>query len=165
MMQRFLLAALASALCASTSTDAQTSSATPLPPPPENMAVDSEGRGSSLGYVVSLGYFSEAEMQDPEWEFARAKIANMWWCRSEARLRRRDIRWVPANDGSGKQCAMTIYTSECLEPRDVAENVDPGFSDRLEQDRHELMTQAVPGPTGAGCGEKDRALRYDPPSQ
>ncbi len=132
-----------------------------LPPPPESMAINSEGRSSSLGYVVSLGYFTQAQMQDPLWEFARAKIANMWWCKSEARLRRRDVRWVPANDGTDKQCAMAIYTSECLEPRDVDDHVEPQFATKLEQDLHILMTKPVPGPDGPDCGEKVRALRHD----
>lgn len=164
MTRRLCFAALAGCACLLTPVSAQPP-APSIPPPPDEMAINYEGRSSSLGYVVSLGYFSEAEMQDPLWEFARAKIANMWWCQSESRLRRRDIRWVPANDGSGKQCAMAIYTSECLEPRKVNDDVDPRFSNKLEQDRDILMTKPVPGPSGAGCGEKDRARQHLPQPQ
>ena len=102
MTQRCFPILLASSACTLISACVQTPVAS-ISPPPSNMAIDYQGRSSSLGYVVSLGYFSEIEMRDPLWEFARAKRANMRWCKSEARLMRRDVRWVPANDGSDKK--------------------------------------------------------------
>lgn len=155
------MTAAAAIACALAQVQAQMVPA-PVDPPPEKMVINIEGRRSCLGYVVALSYFSEAEMQDPLWEFARAKTANMWWCQSEARLRRRDVRWVPANHGSGEQCAMVIYTSECPDPRDVADKTDPPYANRLEQDLETMMTQPVPGPSGPGCGQKDRGRRDDP---
>lgn len=107
---------------------------------------------------MSLGYFTEAEMSDPEWEFAGMKNANMRWCTSEARFRRRDVRWLPAEDVDGGKCAMVVYTSECLEPRRVKEAFDPRYANALEQDRQELLTMPVADPSGPNCGQKDARL-------
>lgn len=102
--------------------------------PPDNLALNYKAMGSRLGYVVSLGYFTEAEMNDPRWEFARAKNATMNWCQSEVRLQRRDVRWVPARE-AGRKCAIAIYTSRCLEPKSFEDPAEPGFADGLEHDR------------------------------
>lgn len=160
-----LLAGCACVLASACAHTPQQSTNTSISPPPDEMAINYKGIGSTLGYVVSLGYFSEAEMNDPLWEFARTKRATMRWCKSEARLRQRDVRWVPTNDGSGQKCAMVVYTSECLEPREVKDRVDSRFSNSLERDRQLLLTEPVRGPSGSACGQKDRALIRGPNPQ
>jgi hypothetical protein len=129
-------------------------SSTPSPPP-KHIALNYEAESGSLGYVVSLGYFTPAEMRDPVWEFARVQNAGMNWCRSESRFRRRDVRWVSVGRRDGKKCALAIYTVECLEPRNVTDHVDPKFSDHLDQTRSRMLTSPLTNLPGEDCGRKD----------
>jgi hypothetical protein len=127
-----------------------------VPPPPANMAINYKATSGSLGYVVSLAFFTKAQMKSPLWEFARVQRATMNWCQSESRFRRRDVRWVAAKGSNSQQCAMVIYTVECLDPRAIADKVDPRFNDHLEQSRSEMLNARVPVPPDPDCGQKDR---------
>jgi hypothetical protein len=130
-----------------------------VPPPPENMGVHYKAVSGSLGYVVSLGYFTKAEMKDPLWEYARVQNATMNWCQSESRYRRRDVRWLPSKADGDQQCAMVIYTVECLEPRNVPDTVDPEFNNHLEQTRSEMLSAQAPLELDSGCRPKERRVK------
>ncbi|MET0249081.1 MAG: hypothetical protein ABW164_05065 [Sphingobium sp.] len=128
-----------------------------IAPPPEYMAINYAAMSSRLGYVTSLGYFTEAEVDDPRWERSRRKRAGLKYCQSPARIERRDVRWVPAGDGSAQKCAVLVYTLRCFKPRDMIDDVDPPFADGLERDRHFMLTGPAGEPSGPGCGSKIRA--------
>lgn len=128
---------------------------TPSPVPTPMPALDSISVNKiwlqdTNGYVYRVGYFTQREIDDADWERTRILHKNrpVIQCKLETeRVVRRDLRWYPATARSGQKCAAAVYTVLCGVPSE-----GPG----MDRSRRELLAEEPYNPIERACGSKDR---------
>ena len=129
--------------------------------PPENLSVGYHQLGMEDGYVVSLGYFTPAQVDDARWEFRRIRAAQGGHrdCSGLVQLFHREVQWFEVDLSSGPRCARVIYTARCMPdigPDTPFPYPDPPSLEAFEMGREDVRSQPFPqSPLGPDCGEKD----------
>lgn len=132
------------------------------PAPPENLSVSTTTMtlGRDIGYVTGVGFFTEAQVKDADWEFRRVQQAEWHYCPAQTRFVHRDIRWVPKPDAPGGRCAMLIYSMRCVTQDDIEAGTARVVPLPLAQARAALLDGPMDmQPDGAQCGERDADVR------
>lgn len=126
-----------------------------IAPPPSKLYVNTFAKMSGFGRVTAISYFSEAEMSDAAWEFARIQQSIGNACAGYSQLVRRDVKWFPATEESGQACAMAVYTVECFANDETGAPAPFGPESTLERDRQEALRQIPQSSPEKACGDKD----------
>lgn len=113
---------------------------------------------SSQGFVYSMAYFTEEQMNDARWEADRTRRAQWNYCKPKlAAMIRRDVRWFEPATSKAKRCAMVVYTMQCPTPKAYK---DPS-ADAFAENRESILSQPPDkDPPEASCGEKNGFVRF-----
>lgn len=131
-------------------------SISPVPPPPERLALEWHVRTDRYGHARSAGYFTEEQLHDAAWEFQRLQGPVSVLCIGTPKIVHRDVQWFASANGSSAICARVTYTVQCVALNDHSNPVPP---DSLLATRTELLARPAPDDLGADCGEKDVEVR------
>jgi hypothetical protein len=132
-----------------------------VPAPPEYLSVGygltsvdlSHNIPDGKGAVVSVGYFSRAQMDDPRWEFARIQTAVGLQCGTGFKIVRRDVRWF--HSGQRRACARVVYSLLCIPEKNRGTQYDHVNPEAFDQDVAFHLDRPLSSPLEDGCGEKD----------
>lgn len=153
LLKHHLVIATAGGLLASCSLPATRPVETPAPEAPawDDLSTMYESIPEPHGKAVAIGFFTKAEVQDPDWEAARLMRVSHAFGQHEICASKigRSERWYPATKISGEPCAVLVYTMTC-------QSADADTERRLELSRQNLLAREPYYPMKRFCGEKNR---------